>query len=159
MKTLTPEFDSLARFTCRERYFDDLKTFSVDFCIRYAECPPYFYFRSTWPTDLESVLSPRTTKISTKVEADTTIRCLVTAFLLLIHYVALWPWPFDLGQWSYMACYMVNPSTKFEAPIRLSIIDLWVLTLVHLTWPWPRRLQVTLGYLAENLGTTRPRHQ
>jgi len=22
-------------------YFGDLKTFSVDFCIRYAECPPY----------------------------------------------------------------------------------------------------------------------
>jgi len=43
------------RFPYGERYFGDLKTFSVDFCIRYVECAPYFYFRSTWPTDLESV--------------------------------------------------------------------------------------------------------
>jgi len=28
----------------------------------------------------------------------------------------MWPWPFDFGQWSYMAGYMVNPSTKLEDP-------------------------------------------
>jgi len=28
-----------------------------------------------------------------------TIRCLFIAFLLLIHYVSMWPWPFDLDQW------------------------------------------------------------
>jgi len=27
--------------------FRDLKTFSVDFCVRCAGCPPYIYFRST----------------------------------------------------------------------------------------------------------------
>jgi len=31
-------------FSYREWYFGNLKTFSDDFCIRYAECPPYFYF-------------------------------------------------------------------------------------------------------------------
>jgi len=36
-----------------------LATLSVDFCILYAEsyeCPPYFYFRFVWPTDLQSSL-------------------------------------------------------------------------------------------------------
>ena len=33
------------RFPSRVQYFGDLATFSVDFCILYAECPPYFYFR------------------------------------------------------------------------------------------------------------------
>jgi len=64
-------------FACTEQYFGDLKTISVDFCIRYAESPPYFYFRSTWPTDLESVsyILPLTMKIFTKFEADMTFRC------------------------------------------------------------------------------------
>ena len=33
------------RFPVRVQNFSDLATFSVDFCILYAECPPYFYFR------------------------------------------------------------------------------------------------------------------
>jgi len=33
------------RFPIRVQNFGDLATFSVDFCILYAECPPYFYFR------------------------------------------------------------------------------------------------------------------
>jgi len=50
-------------------------------------------------------------KISTKFNVDTTIRCLVIELLLLT-----WPRdldisPFDLGQWSYMADHVVNPST------------------------------------------------
>ena len=77
------------RFPYRARYFRDLRTFSVDFCIGYAECPPYFYFRSSWPTDLESVSRDAhlVMKVSTKFEVDKTIRCLVIALLLL------WPWP------------------------------------------------------------------
>jgi len=55
-------------------------------------------------------------KVSTKFEVDMTNRCLVIALLLLIRYVTLWPWPFNLGQWSYMAGHVVNPSTKFEDP-------------------------------------------
>jgi len=33
------------RFPIRVQNFSDLATFSVDVCILYAKCPPYFYFR------------------------------------------------------------------------------------------------------------------
>jgi len=60
-------------------------------------------------------------KVNTKFEVDTTIRCLVIALLLLIRYVTLWPWPLTfspwyLGEWSYMAGHVINPSAKFEDP-------------------------------------------
>ena len=50
--------------------------FSVDYCILYSECPPYFYFRFVWPTDLESIPHASTPMsiIPTKVEAPTPIR-------------------------------------------------------------------------------------
>jgi len=60
-----------------------MATFSVDFCISYAECPPYFYFQFVWPTDPESIshaLTP-TSIIPTKFEVDMTIRCRVIPFL------------------------------------------------------------------------------
>ena len=104
-----------SRFSYRALYFGDTWTISDDFCIGYAECPPYFYFRCSWPTDLESVSR----------EVDTTIRCLVIALLLLIRYATLWPWPFDFGQWSYMAGHVVNPSTKFEDPMSMRF---WVMS-------------------------------
>ena len=64
------------RFPVRVQNFGDLGTFSVDFCILYAECPPYFYFRFVWPTDLESIphASTQTSIISTTFEAPTPIR-------------------------------------------------------------------------------------
>jgi len=71
------------RFPIRVQNCGDLATFSVDFCILYAECPPYFYFRFVWPTDLESIshaLTP-TSIIPTKFEVDTTICWRVIAFL------------------------------------------------------------------------------
>ena len=91
-----------SRFPYRARYFGDTRTFSDDFCIRYAECPPYFYFRSSWPIDLESVSRDAhlAMTVSTKFEVDTTIRCLVIALLLLIRYVTLWPWPLTFWLWS-----------------------------------------------------------
>ena len=111
------------RFPYRERYFSDTRTFSDEFCIGYAECPPYFYFRSSWPTDLESVSRDAhlVVTVSTKFEVDTTIRCLVIASLLLIRYVTLWP--FDFAQWWYMVGHVVNPSTKFDDP---TAIRSWV---------------------------------
>jgi len=33
------------RFPIRVQNFGDLATLSVDYCILYSECPPYFYFR------------------------------------------------------------------------------------------------------------------
>ena len=71
------------RFPIRMPNFGDLATFSVDYCILYSECPPYFYFRFVWPTDLESIphAPTRTLIIPTKFEVDMTIHCRVTAFL------------------------------------------------------------------------------
>jgi len=71
-------------FPVRVHNFDDLATFSVDFFyILYAECPPYFYFRFVWPTDLESIPHASTPMsiIPTKFEVDITTRCRVIAFL------------------------------------------------------------------------------
>jgi len=101
------------RFSCRARYFGDLRTFSVDLCIGYAECPPYFYFCSSWPTDLESASRNAclAMNVSTKFEVDTTIRCLVIALLLQIRYVTLWHWPLSFRPWA-----VVNPYTKFDDP-------------------------------------------
>jgi len=64
------------RFPIREQNFGDFATFSVDFRILYAECPPYFYFRFVWPTDLESMphASTPTSIIATKFEDPTPIR-------------------------------------------------------------------------------------
>ena len=68
------------RFPVRVQNFGDLATFSVDYCILYSECPPYFYFPFVWPTDLESTphastpTSTLTSIIPTKVEALTPIR-------------------------------------------------------------------------------------
>jgi len=69
------------RFPVRVQNFVDLATFSVDFCILYAECPPYFYFRFVWPTDLESIphASTPTPIILTKFEAPTPIPSWVTS--------------------------------------------------------------------------------
>ena len=64
------------RFPGRVQNFGDLATFSVDYCILYSECPPYFYFWFVWPTDLESIphASTPTSIIRTKFEAPTPIR-------------------------------------------------------------------------------------
>jgi len=57
-------------FPIRVQNFGDFATFSVDVCILCAECPPYFYFRFVWPTDLESIphASTPTSIIATKFE-------------------------------------------------------------------------------------------
>ena len=55
---------------------------------------------------------------------------LVTAFLLLIRYATLWPWPFDLRHWSYTADHMINHYTRLKI-LQLSVPELIVLTLVY----------------------------
>ena len=82
--------------------FGDLATFSVDFCILYSECPPYFYFRFVWLTHLESIphaLTP-TLRIPTKFEVDRTIHCRVTAFLSADSHVTWWPRPLTFWPWA-----------------------------------------------------------
>jgi len=66
------------RFPVGVQSIGDLASF-----ISYSECPPYFYFRFVWPTDLESIphASTPTLIIPTTFEVDMTIHCRVTAFL------------------------------------------------------------------------------
>ena len=74
---------SQPRFPVRLQNFGNLATFSVDFCILYAECPPHIYFRFVWRTDLESTSHALTpTSISpTQFKVDMSIHCRVSAFL------------------------------------------------------------------------------
>jgi len=73
------------RFPIRVQNFGDLATFSVDYCILYSECPPYFYFRFVWPTDLECIPHASTLTLNliipTKFEVGMCIHCRVIAFL------------------------------------------------------------------------------
>jgi len=113
-------------------------------------------------TYLESVSRDAhlTVKVSTKFEVDTTIHCLVIVLLLLIRYMTLWPWPFDLVQWSYLAGHMVNPPPSLKT-LWLSVLELWVLTspigyhwqcilqpmrMRRITWPMCR-VQIFPAYL------------
>jgi len=121
-----------SRWPYRERYFVDLKAFTVDSLHSICSLSAIFLLPvwfTYWPKKCH-VLSP-TLQISTKFEVGTIIRCLVIPFLLLIRYMTSWPWSltFDLGQWSYIAGHLVNSITKFEDPTA-SVLEIWVLTLV-----------------------------
>jgi len=71
------------RFPVSVQNVGDLAMFSVDFCVLYAECPPYYYFRFVSPTGLKSIphASTLTSIIPTKFKVDMTTRCRVIAFL------------------------------------------------------------------------------
>ena len=121
------------RFPSRVQNFGDLATFSVDFCILYAECPPYFYFRVVWPTDQESIphASTPTSIIPARFEVDMTIHCRVIAFLSAD---VTWPCDldlrsFDLEHISCMASDVTNTATKFEDPMP---IRSWVMSWLPL---------------------------
>jgi len=120
------------RFPIRVQNFCDFATFSIDFCNLYAECPPYFYFRFVWPTDLESIphASTPTSIIPARFEVDMTIHCGVIVFLsadtsrdpvtltidlLTLNICHAWrvTWP------------TLPPSMKTP---RLSVLALWVIT-------------------------------
>ena len=116
------------RFPVRVQNFGDLATFSVDFRVLYAECPPYFYFRFVSPTGLESILhtSTPTSIIPTKFEVDMTTHC--RFFCVFVCWYVSWPcdldlWPFDLEQLSCTAGHVANPATKSEDP---TTIRSWV---------------------------------
>ena len=136
------------------QHFGDLATFSVDYCILYVECPPYFYFRFVWPTDLESIrnASTPTSIILTKFEVDMTIHCRVAAFLSADRSRDLDLWPFDLEQLQCMAGHVINLATKLDdpTPIRSCFmsynVSRWLplkmrtrsLRMRRITWPMSR---------------------
>jgi len=116
----------------RMRNFGDLAMFSVDFCILYAESPPYFYFRFVWPTDLESIphASTTTSITPTKFEVDMTIHCRVIAFLSADTSRDLVTLTFDLLTFNSCSAWRFTwptlpPSFK---TVRLSVLELWVIT-------------------------------
>ena len=103
------------QFPVRKQNFSDMTTFSVDFCILYAGCKPYFYFRVVWPTDLESILHAwtPTSIISTRFEVDMTIHSCVIAFLSADTSRDLDLLPFDLELLSCMADHVANLAVTF----------------------------------------------
>jgi len=120
------------RFPIRVQNFGDLATFSVDFCILYAECPPYFYFLFVWPTDREIISHALTSTsiIPTNFEVDMTIRCRVIAFLSADTARDLVTLTFDLMTLNSCPAWRVTwptlpPSMK---TLRISVLELWVIT-------------------------------
>jgi len=120
------------RFSIAVQNFGDITTFYVDFCILYSECPPYFYFRFVWPTDLESIphASTPTSTITTKFEVDMTIHCRVIAFLsadTLRDFVTL---TFYLLTLNSCCAWRVTWPTLLPSlkTLCLSVLELWVIT-------------------------------
>jgi len=120
-----------SRFPIRVQNFSDLVTFSFDICILYAECPPYFYFRFVWPTDVESIRQTSTPAkiIPTKFGVDTTIHSRVISFLSADTARDLVTLTFDLLTLNSCPAWRVTwptlpPSLK---TLRLSVLELWVI--------------------------------
>jgi len=114
------------RFPTKVPNFGDLATFSVDYCILYSECPPYFYFRFVWPTDLESIphASTPTSIIPTTFEVDMTIHCRVIAFLSADTSRDFVTLTFDLLILNSCRAWRVTLSTLLPS---LKTLRLWVL--------------------------------
>ena len=102
VKILTSPFDCLTLIFLWGTTFRRFKEVFCWFLHWISWMSAIFLLRSSWLTDLERVSRDAylTLKISTKFEADTTIRCLVIALLLLIRYVTLWPLPLTFWPWS-----------------------------------------------------------
>jgi len=124
-------------FLYRERYYGDLKTFSVDF-LHWICCMSAIFLFPVYLTYWQGVshvcFSPNGGTFHWVRSWYDLPLPPVIAFLLQIGCITLWPWPlifwpFNLGQWSYMAGYMVNstppPCLKI---LRLSVLELSVLT-------------------------------
>ena len=114
--------------------FGDLATFSVNFCILYAGCPPYFYFWffwPYWPRKYTTHVDP-TSIIPTKLEVDMTTHCRV----LVCWYIT---WPCDLDLLTLNSCHTwrvtwptLPPSMK---TLRLFVHELRVIT-VPIDYHW-----------------------
>jgi len=121
------------RFPVRVQHFSDLATFSVDFGILYAECPPYFYFRFVWPTDLESIpnASTPTSIILTKFEVNMTVHCRVIAFSSADTSRDFVTLTFDfltLNSWSTWRVTWQTLPPRLKT-LGLSVHELWLITL------------------------------
>ena len=131
------------RFPIRVQNFSDLVTFSVDFCILYAECLPYFYFRFVWPTDLESIpqSSTPTSTIPTRFDVDMTIHCRVIAFLSADTPRDLVTLTFDILTLNRCHTWRITWAILQQSMkiLPLSVLELWVKTFpVGYHWKFAR---------------------
>ena len=95
-------------------------------------CPPYFYFRFVWPTDLQIIphASTPTSIIPTNFEVDMIIHCRVIAFLSADtsrNFVTL---TFDRLTLNSCYAWRVTLPTLLRSlkTLRLSVLGLWVIT-------------------------------
>ena len=111
------------------------------------ECPPYFYFRCVWPTDLESIphASTPTLIIPTKLEVDMTIHCRVTAFLSADRSRNLVTLTFDLLTLNSCHTWRVTWPTL---PPSLKTLRLFVKELRVITFPIDYHRKCVLGHCA-----------
>jgi len=128
------------RFPTRVQNFSDLATFSVDFCILCAECPPYFYFRFVWPNDLQSIphASTPTSIIPTKLEVDMTIHC----YTVFVCWYVTCPWPLTLN-----SCHTWRVTWP-TLPPSLKTLCLSVLELLVITFPVGYHWKCVRGHCA-----------
>ena len=125
------------RFTIRMPNFGDLATFSVDYCILYSECPPYFYFRFVWSSDLARKYTTRANPhVDNSHQVWSRYDHPLPSYSFFVCWHVTWPgdvdlWPFDLEQLWYMAGHVTNHATKFEDPkiLPLSVLELRVITV------------------------------
>jgi len=137
------------RFPTKVQNFGHLATFSVEFCILYVECPPYFYFRFVWPTDLKSIphALAHTTITSTKFEPLTPIRSWVMSDNVS-HWLPLKmrtrPLRMRRITWPRFAYSLYNfhwATTTIKGRLLSSVTNAETLPCVNFLcvtlWPWP----------------------
>ena len=102
----------------------------IFFSIFYAECPPYFYFRIVWRTDLESIphASTPTSIIPARFKVDD--HTLPSYSVFVCRHVT-WPCDLDLEHMSCMASHVSNTATKYEDP---TPIRSWVMSYNVSRW-------------------------
>jgi len=98
---------------------------------------------SVWPYDLEHVLSVALGSwiIFTKFDLRQLIRAWIIAFLMLVRYVKLWPWPLTCWPWKFLVHQVScdQSLTKFERNRAIPgwIIDNLANCYTRYITPWP----------------------
>ena len=103
----------------------DLATFSVDFCILYAECLPYFYFRFVWLTDLEIIPHASTPTFDNSHQVWSWYDHTLPSYNVFVCWYVTWLCdldfrPFDLEQLLCMAGHVTNLASRFKDPVPVS---------------------------------------
>jgi len=118
------------RFSIRVQNFGDLATFSIDYCILYSECPPYFYFRfvlTYWPRKYTTCVDPQVDN-SHRVWSwyDHTL----PSYSVFVCWYVMWPCDLDLLTLNSCCTWRVTCPTLLLSlkTLCLSVLDLWGIT-------------------------------